>query len=151
MEKFCVRCGARLSEEDKICPNCGMPVEAEAEPKTVEEDEQDTAEIPVIEQTVVETRPQENEEEEKIYVVEKSSWISTFFYILLVLALLLVAAFGYCYFKHPDYIDTAFGYFGVKTNFARNVEIEGTYGQHTPTPSPSASPSASAAASAAAN
>lgn len=146
MNKVCVRCGAPLLESDKICPNCGMPVE-ELDEKEDPADLEDTAEIPVTEDSTQVVEPEAvNEEDEKIYVVEKSSWVSTFFYILLVLALLLVAAFAYCYFKHPDYIDTAFGYFGVHTNFARNVEVEGTYGQNKPTPSPviSASPSASA-------
>ena len=149
MKGFCARCGEPLKDTDTVCPNCGMPVEPE------KEELEDTAEIPAQEEDTQETQVVNSEdveeEEEKVYVVEKSSWVATFFYILLVIALLLVGAFGYCYFKHPDYIDTAFGFFGVETNFARDIEINGTYGSKpkvtaTPSASPSISPSPSATA-----
>lgn len=140
MSRTCRNCGAQLADTDKVCPNCGSPVIEEIEAS------EDTVEMPAIKQEPVdqqaETQPQE-EQEEKLYVVEKHSIISNIFYTLLVLVLLLCLAFGYCYFKHPDYIDTAFSYIGVKTNFARNIEITGTYNstQAKVTPTPSASTS----------
>jgi len=149
MKGFCVRCGAELKDTDRICPNCGMPVEEDAADTEKNEkvaDLEDTAEIPSIEETQITEQP--DPEDEKIYVVEKKpSIISTIFYILLLLFLLGAAAFAYCYFQHPDYLDTAFGYIGVKTNFAREIEIEGTYNsssRSTPTPTITVSPEATA-------
>jgi len=145
MKGFCVRCRQPLKDTDTICPNCGLPVEPE---KT---DLEDTAEIPVEEEDTHPVNLEDvQEEEEKVYVVEKSSWIATLFYSLLVIALLLVGVFGYCYFRHPDYIDTAFGFFGVETNFARDIEIKGTYGKSTPRPTATPSPSPTILASPAA-
>jgi predicted nucleic acid-binding Zn-ribbon protein len=147
MNRTCTNCGAPLSDNDKFCPNCGLPVENESL--------EDTAELPVINEQAApspepsaepeqEAETDESEpEEEKIYVVEKSTFLSRFFYCLLVLLLLGAAAFGYCYFKHPDYLDTAFSYIGVETNFARNIEISGSYNSSKKsTPSPSASAAA---------
>jgi hypothetical protein len=148
MKGFCARCGEPLQDTDKVCPKCGMPVET-WETKENEALE-DTAEIPSVSLEETQITEEPSEEDEKIYVVEKKpSIISTILFILLVIGLLLVAAFGYCYLRNPSYIDTAFGFFGVKTNFARNVEVTGSYGK-TPVPTtiPSASPSASASAAA---
>jgi uncharacterized membrane protein YvbJ len=145
MKGICSKCGAVLSEEDKICPNCGTPVEAEKKEGT--SSLEDTAEIAL--EDTQETEVVSDAEEEKVYVVEKKpSVISTIFFILLVICLLGAAAFGYCYFKHPDYLDTAFHYIGVETNFARDIEIEGSYGKAKESASPSiaASPSSSPSA-----
>lgn len=167
MKGFCIRCGEPLALTDKICPNCGMPVEEEEVKEPVSPAEkpagqqpdafaqaasmEDTAEIPVSEVTQVmpssEEQPSEDEEDEKVYVVERRpSFFSTLFYLLLVLFLLGVAAFGYCYFRHPDYIDIAMEKIGVHTNFARNVEVDGTYGLASPEPSTEVSPAATEAA-----
>lgn len=135
MSKTCKNCGEPLGDVEKVCPKCGMLVEDNEEVK-VEESLEDTAELPVQEES------SETNEDEKVYVVEKSSIIGNIFFTLLVIILLGAAAFAYCFFQHPDYLDTAFGYIGFETNFARNVEIEGTYGQKpTATPTITISPS----------
>ncbi len=46
---FCVRCGAKLSEEQKFCMNCGMPINA-----GVKQQETIIQETPIIEKQMVE-------------------------------------------------------------------------------------------------